>query len=178
MAKPSTDSVFNAKFASFVESYFTRYAQDFLEEGGINAKVVSIGGRYNKDRMVIELGILRPSASKEAVSDMITDMQMDVNTYPVKKVLNLAEKVAKQSGLPKEKAFTLVKNWYVNTDNIYKILEKSVRIGSLLRGDKSTYRVLGFNLRRDLVVLWSYAKRTVVQTTLTNVSMLGETDDI
>lgn len=167
-----TVKTISGSVATKVEDHVKKKVIQLLKGTGLDLTVASVGGKYNRERLVIEIGILPTGAEGMAVQDLLEDMEADSSAVPEDKLEKTAKKVCKLTGLKLPKCKKIVRDWFVNLDNIRSILDERINIGTSLVYEGKHYKVLGFNLKSDKVVLWSKEKKKPVQANLMKVDVM------
>ena len=146
------------KLANHIEEFFQRNSHKIIEKTGYNLKIASVGGTFNKERMVVEIGLLPSDAQKHRYVDLQKDMDVKRktkrNTSP-----NLVRKLVKFTGYKESQIQRCVDDWNNNQDNLKGV---DFKIGSKFAKGRILYLVVGYNMRKDKVVLYNNDKQKLV----------------
>lgn len=158
--KPRPDlkpvSVITPAIAEKIEGYFNKNAAKLLERLGLEMKVAAVGGRYNRDRLVLEIGLLPHKATEVEINDFIEDQASYANERESEDVLEdpVAELAAKL-GLTEKRILSLRNNWNLNAKKLHKRLGSDLDLGSRIVTPKGIYEIFGFNPKTKAVCLYN-----------------------
>ena len=159
--------------ADTVEAYFKDNMQRFSEEMGFDFTLAAVGGKFNRDRMVVEIGLLPTKAGDREIAELREDQHIQ-NTPSTKDITKPVKFLTKRTKLPQSKVEGFVRGWYNNINNINNFTECSIKLGSVRYHKGVGYRVIGFNLNKDKAVMWNSKTRGLSLITLTKLMSLEE----
>lgn len=132
-----------AKIAEDLENYVEKHFPKLLKSSGLKLNIVSIGGKYNKEGILLEIGVVSEGLSPEQCRKFLVDraaegvdVAVDVDAPNTAMDLSI-------TGLSSKKLKSLA-----------KALPASHKAGDMYSGKTSQYILVGFSDKRDSFVIF------------------------
>lgn len=139
--------------AETLEKYFIENIQNIVEATGLELKAVSVGGKFNREGILLELGFLPSTATLEDCKAFVADRHIDDHDAAlVEQKETKHAKIARVTGLKEDVVKTIASD-----------LPKKFKCGQKFDGNKGTYTLIGFSKKKDAFILYDFnAKRVLV----------------
>ncbi len=146
---------FTPGIARQIQAHIELHKAEIFNGLDLAVSVSTVGGKYNRERLVIELGILPTDAENYRKEDLAKDQNIDKATFA-----KAVKSIMGATTLSKEEVSEYVDEWF-NCD-----AETKPKIGAKVTIKKVKYNVIGIKIDRKVnVVLWcSKTKKVKIET--------------
>lgn len=138
--------------ATTLEKYFIDNIQKIVEETGLELKAVSVGGKFNREGILLELGFLPSTATPEDCKAFIADRLID--DHDATAVEQKESKFAKIARVTKLKEETI--------KAIASALPKKFRCGQKFAGAKGQYTLIGFSKKKSAYIMYDFKAQRIL----------------
>jgi hypothetical protein len=140
------------KVADTIEAFFVKNADKIVAKTGYDLTVAAIGGQYNKERIVIEIGLLPTDTCPIRIDDLAKDMKERHNACAYNP--SIIERLCDFTGYSSPIITKCVNDWQ-NTPGLST--KAGFKIGSKFQNLKTNtkFLVVGFNAEQGTVVIFN-----------------------
>lgn len=132
------------KVAKEFETYFARHLPILLKKSGLDLKIVSIGGDYNEEGILMRVAAIPKDAAKDSLNKFLIDRNQEDMVVKAEKPKREGKRFdLKRVGLSSEKLRELE-----------AALSHKYTAGTIYVGKKGSYALIGFSVKRDAYVMY------------------------
>ncbi len=133
----------NHNTANTLRDFLERNMGKICEKAGYALTVVNVGGKYNRDRMVIEVGLLPYGATQDQIDDFIRDSKPLRAPLSKKDKIEMMKTIYNKTYLGKSIIKTSVLKWFEDLGEDHELYRFIPSCDITIKGQQSRYILVG-----------------------------------